>query len=277
MKIWKPFHFLLSHFQRKLNLKTSLIDTFATFLLLSYIKIGFAAFYVLTPTPVWSPDGSFRLAVYADPSTAYFGSSHIGYALITLILVFVVLVIPIILLFLYPCRCFHKCLNHFHLRLLPLHAFVDTFQGCYKNGTNGTRDCRYFAGLQLVLRLLFPFFFLITKEAMLCLFSCAVVLGVYITLFVLAQPYKSTLYNKTDTPLLMTLLFTTFNACAFSISKDYHSFHSLNIVMFAVCACGPLLYLVIWSALKVKGLVINHTWPCCQKYTQETEPLLSHV
>ena len=35
----------------------------------------------------------------------------------------------------------------------------DTFQGCYKDGTNETRDCRYFAGLQLVLRLLFPLIF----------------------------------------------------------------------------------------------------------------------
>ena len=44
------------------------------------MKIGFAAFYVLIPTPVWSPDGSHRLAVYMDPSMTYFGSSHIGYA-----------------------------------------------------------------------------------------------------------------------------------------------------------------------------------------------------
>ena len=185
VKIWKPFHFLLSCFQSKLNLKTSLIDTFATFLLFSYMKIGFAAFYVLAPTPVWSPDGSYRLAVYMDPSVAYLGSSHVGYAVITLLLVFVVLIIRIILLFLYPCQCFHKCLNHFHLRLLPLHAFVDAFQGCYKDGTNGTRDCRYFAGLQLVLRLLFPFIFLIAREIMLSLFSFAVVLGLYITIIFL--------------------------------------------------------------------------------------------
>ena len=153
---------------------------------------------------------------YVDPSI---GSSHIEYSLL---LVFVVLIIPIILLFLYPCQCFHKCLNHFHLQLLPLHAFVDAFQGCHKDGTNGTRDCRYFTGLQLVLRSLFPFIFLITKEAMLSLLSYAVVLGLYITLFVLVQPHKVIVYNKTDVPLLITLLFHT---CAFSISQDYHSFH----------------------------------------------------
>ena len=136
-----------------------------------------------------------------DPSITYFGSSHIGYAVITLLLAFIVLIIPIILLFLYPCRCFHKCLNHFHLRLLPLHAFVDAFQGCYKDGTNGTRDCRYFAGLQLVLRLLFPFIFLIARETMSSLSSFAVLLGLYIILFVIIQPYKIAVYNKADVPL----------------------------------------------------------------------------
>ena len=275
VKIWKPFHFLLSRFQSKLNLKTSLIDTFATFLLLSYMKIGFAAFYVLTPTLVWSPDGSYRLAVYMDPSVAYFGSSHIGYAVITLLLVFVVLIIPIILLFIYPCRCFHKCLNHFHLRLLPLHAFVDAFQGCYKDGTNGTRDCRYFAGLQLALRLLFPFIFLFTRESMMCLFSFAVVLGLYITLFVIVQPYKNTVYNKTDVPLLMSLLFVTFTACVVTVTRSKDSLHWVRVVTSTLCICTPLLYLVIWSALQVKHIISHCTW--CQKHTQETDQLLSHV
>ena len=273
--IWKPFHFLLSHFQSKLNLKTSLIDTFATFLLFSYMKIGFAAFYILAPTPVWSPDGSYRLAVYFNPSTTYFGSSHIGYAVITLLLAIVVLIIPIILLFLYPCRCFHKCLNHFHLRLLPLHTFVDAFQGCYKDGTNGTRDCRYFAGLQLVLRLLFPFIFLIAREITLTLFSFAVVLGLYIILFVTVQPYKVTVYNKADVPLLMALLITVFST---ALSVDYsnnHSFFWLKVAITILCLCVPLLYLFIWSALQVKHIITHRIW--CRKHTRETNQLLSHV
>ena len=274
MKIWKPFHFLLSRFQSKLNLKTSLIDTFATFLLFSYMKIGFAAFYILTPTPVWSPDGSYRLAVYMDPSVAYFGSSHVGYAVVTLLLLLVVLIIPIILLFLYPCRCFHKCLNHFHLRLLPLHAFVDAFQGCYKDGTNGTRDCRYFAGLQLVLRLLFPFIFCIAREIVLSLFSVAIVLGLYIILFVIVQPYKVTVYNKTDVSLLMTLFMAVFST-AHSVYPNNHSFYWSKVAIITLCGCVPLLYLVIWSALHVKHIITHRTW--CRKQTQETDQLLSRI
>ena len=83
--LWKPFHILLSRFRQKLNLKSSLIDTFATFILLSYIKISITAFYILSPMQLWSPDGSYEWVVYYDPSIVYFGPSHIAYAIITLI------------------------------------------------------------------------------------------------------------------------------------------------------------------------------------------------
>ena len=50
-------------------------------------------------------------------------------------------------------KIFQKCLGCCGRRLLALHAFADVLQGCYKNGNNGTRDCRYFAGLYLVFRI----------------------------------------------------------------------------------------------------------------------------
>ena len=273
VKIWKPFNFILSRFRNKLNLKTSLIDTFATLLLLSYIKIGFATFYILTPTLVWSPDGSHRWAVYIDPSMTYFGSSHIAYAVIMMLLAFVVLIIPIILLFLYPCRCFQKCLNFFRLQVLPLRAFVDAFQGCYKDGTNGTRDCRYFAAFQLLLRLILPLTILYPGNSISSLFSSAVVIGLYITLFVLVRPYKVTVYNRVDVPLLMTLLFTIFSVCTLFLSQN--SSYLFEMCMIVLCLCGPLLYLVTWSVLHMKRIITHHNW--CRKREQETNHLLSHI
>ena len=270
VKIWKPFHFLISRFQSKLNIKTSLIDTFATFLLLSYMKIGFTALYVLTPTALYSPDGSYRSVLYWDPSVEYFGPSHIGYAVITLLLVFVVLIIPIIFLFLYPSRWFQKCLNYSRLRLLPLHPFVDAFQGCYKDGTDGTRNCRYFAALQLVLRLLLPLTFFFTRQIIFSLFLSTVVFGLYITLFVIVQPYKVRVYNKTDVALLMTLLLTMFTGYILLVAYDVVLFY-----IFVPCVIGPLLYLVIWSALYIKHIITHRTW--CQQHTQESNQLLPHV
>ena len=150
---------------------------------------------------------------------------------------------------------------------------LDALQGCYKDGTNGTQDCRYFAALQLILRLLFPFIFLITREAMLALFSYAVVLGLYVTLFVLVQPYKVTVYNKRDVPLLMSLLFTAFVTCALSTSQTSYSL--VNAILCVLFVYWPLLYLVIWSVLQVKHIITHRTW--CRKHTQESNHLLPHT
>ena len=49
-------------------------------------------FYVITPTPVWSLDGCHALAVHIIASMTYL--AHLIYAVITLLLVLVVMIIP---------------------------------------------------------------------------------------------------------------------------------------------------------------------------------------
>ena len=55
--------------------------------------------------------------------------------------------------------------------------------------------------------LLFPVALFSTEELITSTFLSFVALVLYITLFVIAQPYKDAVYDKTDIPLLMTLLF----------------------------------------------------------------------
>ena len=269
--LWKPFHILLSRFRQKLNLKSSLIDTFATFILLSYIKISITAFYILTPTQLWSPDGSYEWVVYFDPSIVYFGPSHIAYAIITLILSFMILVVPVILLFLYPYRWFQRCLNRFHLRSLALNAFVDAFQGCYKDGTEGTRDCRYFAALQLLLRLFVTFFFVVVKNVVTAIFLSSVVFGTYITLFVIAKPYRVAIYNRTDIPVLMSLLLISVstNVNIFTHHDSSISF-TLSIVFITFSNIVPLLYMTCWAFVHFKHFINQH----CRQRTCEITSLL---
>ena len=60
----------------------------------------------------------------------------------------------LLLLLFYPMKWFQKCLNCLRLSHVALHTFVDSFAGCYKDGTEpGTRDCRYFAALYLLVLL----------------------------------------------------------------------------------------------------------------------------
>ena len=268
--LWKPFHILLSRFRQKLNLKSSLIDTFATFILLSYIKIGITAFYILTPTQLWSPDGSYEWVVYYDPSIVYFGPSHIAYAIITLILSFMILVVPVILLFLYPYHWFQRCLNRFHLRSLALNTFVDAFQGCYKDGTNGTRDCRYFAALQLLLRLFVTFFFVVAKNFVTTLFLTSVALGTYITLFVITRPYRVAIYNRTDIPVLMSMLLVSVSV-NINILKDHHSVsYTLSCAFINFCFIVPHLYMTCWAFVYIKHFINQH----CRQRACEITPLL---
>ena len=269
--LWKPFHILLSRFRQKLNLKSSLIDTFATFILLSYIKISITAFYILTPTQLWSPDGSYEWVVYFDPSIVYFGPSHIAYAIITLILSFMILVVPVILLFLYPYRWFQRCLNRFHLRSLALNTFVDAFQGCYKDGTDGTRDCRYFAALQLLLRLIVTFVFVFAKNTVTSIFLSSVVFGTYITLFVIAKPYRVEIYNTTDISMLMSLLLLGLSENIYIFTHHYYSISFILSQIFMIFSyIVPLLYMTCWAFVYIKHFINQH----CRRRLCEITPLL---
>ena len=256
IKVWRPFHWCLSRFRSKLAIKSSLIDTFATFYLLSCMKLVFAAFYILSPTRIWSPSGNVTWAVYYDPSLLYFRQTHCIYSVVTLLLTFLLLFLPLLLLVLYPFRWFQRCLNHFHLRLLALHTFVDAFQGCYKDGTDGTRDCRYFAAMQISFRLIMVLAFITFKQPVPCLFFSAIVLGVYITLFVIARPYKELVYNKSDIPMLMVLLLVIVSY-VISLLTDFNSL-LLSVICTFLGFTLTLVYGIVWIVIHIRDFIRHH-------------------
>ena len=150
--LWKPFH---SCFKRNWNIKGSLINAFATFLLLSYVKFLYTSFAFLFPVKVFNIHGKAlsQLYLYYDGTVEYFGTEHLPFAILALVALLVFNIFPLLLLVLYPCQCFQRCLNRCNIRYQVLHTFMDVFQGSYKDGTNGTRDCRWFAALYLMLRI----------------------------------------------------------------------------------------------------------------------------
>ena len=97
--------------------------------------------------------------VYYDASIEYFSAStHLPFALLAIFVLCTFVVLPALVLLLYPTRIFQRSLGCCRVRWLALHAFADAFQGYfngyYKNGTDGTRDYRYFAGLYIIFRIL---------------------------------------------------------------------------------------------------------------------------
>jgi len=81
---------------------------------------------------------------------------------------------------------------------------MDIFQGCYKNGTDGTRDLRYFSGLYLICRL--P----IIVSALVGVAPAAIIsIAVYTILAILVaylRPYRKNWYNILDTIMFLLLI-----------------------------------------------------------------------
>ena len=151
--LWRPFISCFARCRRQWDIQNSLVDAFATFLLLSYVKFLSVSFDILMPTFSWNIEYTLQQAVvYYDGTIGYFGKEHLPYALLALAVLLVFTFCPILLLCLYPCRCFQRFLNRYHLSSQTLRTFMDSFQGSFKDGTNGTRDCRYFAAVYLIVR-----------------------------------------------------------------------------------------------------------------------------
>ena len=204
--LWRPFIGCFARCRREWNIQNSLLDAFATFFLLSYVKFLSVSFDILMPTFSWDMKSTMQSpVVYYDGTLEYFGLEHLPYALLAFAVLIVFTFLPILLLCIYPCRYFHRCLNRYHLSSPALHTFMDTFQGSYKDGINGTRDCRYFAAIYLMTRVVLYLFVGISIVT----FNTSTISGVLLVVIVLLavfQPYKESLYNRLDICLLVTLM-----------------------------------------------------------------------
>ena len=196
--LWRPFHRCCVRFTRIMDTKSSVIKAFATFLLLSYVKFINTTADILLPTKVYDIYGNLVGSyVFYDASYKYFGPEHLPFCILSIVFFLVFVLSPLMLLFLYPMSFFQRCLSTCRLRNHILHTFVDAFQGHYKDGIEpGTRDCRWFAAVYSLLRIIILYIiFGISKDVL-----CYALTGMFILLLVLVtsmlQPYKSTKVNN---------------------------------------------------------------------------------
>ena len=86
--------------------------------------------------------------LYYDPTVTYFSKEHLPYAVIALLLCVVLVVLPSLLLCLYPTRMYRYLSQYLSARKrLGITAFTETLHSCFKDGLNGTRDYRALAGI----------------------------------------------------------------------------------------------------------------------------------
>ena len=194
----KPFRAIFGLFQRNWDVRTSLIDTFN--FVLSNVKLLSASCDMLAAVKVYQLNSTGNLSyswrMYYNASLPCFGEEHLPYAVLAIVVVPVFVLLPILLLILYPFCWFQKFLNLFPVRWYILHTFMDSFQGCYKDGTQpGTRDYRWFASAFFILRLLLLVIALFNINAMLFPLV-SMLLGIYINALVTLKSFKESHQNK---------------------------------------------------------------------------------
>ena len=252
VKLWSPFYKCFALFRNNWDIKGSLVGAFATFLLLSYVKILNISFIILIPNTLYDINGNQtpkRFLTY-DASYEFLGLDHLPYALLALFMVVVFNVFPLVLLCLYPCHWFQRCLNCCRLRCLSMHIFMDTFHGCYKLQP---RDCRHFAALYVFLRFLNLTFAALYIGSGYLPFVGATFL-IMSVLVATVRPYKITSHTIVDTIFFALSSLFTLGISNFQAQK-YETMY-FRILTYSLMA--PLVFLLLLYGL---GLVIYFMVP----------------
>ena len=231
--LWFPFRKYYARIQRKVDIKASIIDVFSSFLALSYVKFLVLTFNLLTPVKVYNVRGeSLGYYVFFDANLKYFGSEHLPYAILALVVAFF-LSLPLLLLLIYPLRTFQRfCGNWQALRI-----FIDSFQGCYKDGVvEGKYDCRYFSAIFLILRIAILSTYSLTLSGYFYPLSL-IILMAFALILVIVKPYKEKYSAYLTIDIMFLLMATMWNA---SITAWTYVDVKVQKSLFIAILCGLL-------------------------------------
>ena len=227
-KIWKPFRHIMRPILRNFDIQTSLIDSFATLFLLSSIKFQSVSSDLLLPTRILDINGNpnSKTYLYLAGDVEYFGSEHLPFAIIALVVLSMFVILPTLLLFLYPYRCFQQLLNRLHCNFHVLRVFMDVFLGPYKDGTDNSRDLRYFAGAFFLARVIFVLLFGYL-DSLLSVTLLGLIFSTLLLTMAIFQPQKSKFHYNVDCVFLFFLAVV----CLIVVGGDFTRYHKTTYVI----------------------------------------------
>jgi hypothetical protein len=252
--LWRPFKALHRPFLRNLNVKSSLIESFATLYFLSAMKIQSVSVDLLVPTALFLVDGSHKnMYLYLAGDVEYFGNEHLFYGLLAFFCLAIIAVLPGLLLFLYPCGFFQKFLNKIKCNFVALRIFMDVFQGSYKNGTNGTRDYRFFSGVFFFTRFILIANFVVLNCAFILMVSGVIITALGFSVAIL-RPQRTYSHYILDCFICMIFTFALFSLIGSSLphentipKKIAHFFLDITLILPLVYVTGLMGY---WIFIK---------------------------
>ena len=267
VRLWRPFLWCTARLRQQWNIRHSIIDAFATFFLLSYIKLLHVSHVLLTPISAYNATGSWvGNFLFYDATVEYMGPDHRPYAVLAILVVVVGVLFPLVLLLLYPMQWFQKCLNRCGLNSPGLQMFMQCFQGYYRDRTDGGRECRYFAAVYPAFRIGAYVMYSLTIGNTFYLdfmFLCAIVTVAIVFVSPYKYPYKK--YNKLDITMILSSGGIV-GAFLFIVTVSYRSRGSnpIGYIFSYLFFFVPLLYFTVKFCLSVRHVCVHKlsTWSC---------------
>ena len=149
--LWKPFKPFFKNVNITVYGSNAIIYAFATFTFLSsttlVINVCTLILYSRLYTNLNITNTNTRV-LYIDPSVVYYSHEYILYLMIAMVPCIFLVIIPALLLCVYPTRIYRRLSQLISTRKqLAITAFAEALHNCFKDGLNGTRDYRALAGL----------------------------------------------------------------------------------------------------------------------------------
>ena len=265
---WRPFHKCFVRLQRGWNSKSDIIDVFASFFLLTYSKllhqiILFSRCRHLQYIEDANSTSHYKLVMHIDVDINCLSTKHLSFVIPLAILFVVFNLLPALLLILYPCKPFRRCLSKCKLDSLFLTTFVEKFYGCYRDGLNGGKDMRSFSGLYFFLIcLVYLRNAYVSRDLKLFPFIYASLIFVASALLIaFIKPYKQRYMNVLD-----TLLLAQITVVCILLSREYFSGDGTQI--FAIMLIPAIVFklLLFFEICKKFKKVLVKWYKDCSKY-----------
>jgi len=261
--ILKPLGKWFSSWHTSFSVRTSLVNSFAAFLFLCNAKLLNINFDILTPVKLFqlhtSGDYNVTWRLYYDPTVRYFSSQHKWYAFAALMITISIVIIPLLTILLYSFRIFQKLLSLLPIRWqLSIHTFMDSFQGCYKDGTEpGMRDCRWYGPMLYFIRIVLMVVYGNTLNGSFFLFG-AIILTVFIIFTINVDPFKPHLKHLSSS-IVIFLLFINANyvSAIGAVTAGNHNFIVLILTFYIISLILALLPLPFVAFIALRWLLHN--------------------
>ena len=238
--IVKPLKTIFALFRCDWNIGTSAVNAFSTFMFLSNVKFLNLCLDLLLPVQVCgqAENDTCRLAVFYYPSIGYLSKEHLPYVVLSLVTFLLFVLTPVLILVLFPCTLFQKCLSRVPQRWqIALRIFAESFQGCYKDGTEPMcRDCRWFSVVPFILRLIiFSSYAAAFSSYIFCIEIIVGSLVLTVIVTIITEPYKPQFKSYSDHFAVSLLFIASIIMCIERLNSSIfltYVFYSIFFILF---------------------------------------------